>query len=321
MSTPDARNFAVVFPGQGSQSVGMMAALAEFDEVRQRFESASAVLGFDLWQLVAAGPEEQLNRTEFTQPALLAASVATWDIWVNSGGARPRYMAGHSFGEYSALVCAGALDFATGIALVADRGRYMQAAVPAGQGAMAAILGLELDALERVCRQASEAGGVCSCANLNAPGQIVIAGDAASIDAACRLATAAGAKRAIRLPVSVPAHCALMQPAAVQLAERLAGCAFATPQIAVVHNVDVAQHPEPDAIRAALVGQVHSPVRWIETIELFAAQGITTMAECGPGKVLAALIKRIDRAQQLVSLGSHADFTQLQTALQGGTHE
>lgn len=319
MNPTSRQDFAIVFPGQGSQSVGMMTALAaEFDEVRQRFDAASGVLGFDLWRLVAEGPEDRLNRTEYTQPALLAASVATWDIWISAGGECPRYLAGHSFGEYSALVCAGALDFETGIALVADRGRYMQDAVPAGEGAMAAILGLDLDVLEAVCRQAGEAGGVCSCANLNAPGQIVIAGDVASVDTACTLAIAAGAKRAMRLPVSVPAHCALMQPAAKRLAERLAGLALRAPQLTVVHNVDVASHAEPGAIADALVRQVCSPVRWIETIEFFSAQGITTIAECGPGKVLAALIKRIDRNLAIGSLATGEDVGKLMATLQGG---
>lgn len=317
--TATQQDFAIVFPGQGSQSVGMMNALAaEFDAVRMRFDSASGVLGFDLWELVANGPEEQLGRTEHTQPALLAASVATWDIWLALGGPRPRYLAGHSFGEYSALVCAGALDFETGIALVADRGRYMQEAVPAGQGAMAAILGLELAPLEAVCREASAAGGVCSCANLNAPGQIVIAGDTASVDTACALAGAAGAKRALRLPVSVPAHCALMQPAALRLAERLAGCQLTSPAIPVINNVDVAARNAPGDIADALVRQVCSPVRWIETIEFFAASGIRTVAECGPGKVLGALIKRIDRSLTVHSLGAGDDLRQLQSALQGG---
>ena len=296
-----------VFPGQGSQAVGMMAALAsDFPQVRARFDSASEVLGFDLWQLVASGPEEDLNRTQNTQPALLAASVATWDIWCAEGGPRPALMAGHSFGEYSALVCAGALDFATAIGLVAERGRLMQSAVPPGEGGMAAILGLDLGPLEEACAEAAATLGVCSCANLNAPGQIVIAGTAAAVERACELAAGRGAKRAMKLAVSVPAHCALMRPAAEGLAARLAEVAFAPPGIAVVHNVDVASHTDAAAIRDALIRQLYSPVRWIETIEQFARAGVTHVAECGPGKVLAPLIKRIDKNLQTVALNEPA---------------
>ena len=270
---PPATKLAFVFPGQGSQSVGMMDALAaEFPQVRARFDSASHVLGRDLWALVSAGPEADLNRTEWTQPALLAASVATWDIWLACGGARPALLAGHSFGEYTALVCAGALAYEAAVGLVADRGRYMQEAVPAGAGAMAAVLGLDLAELEAVCVEASGDGGVCSCANLNAPGQIVIAGERAAVERACALASARGAKRSMLLPVSVPAHCALMRPAAERLAARLAELAIGTPDIPILHNVDVMAHTEPAAIRTALVHQLYSPVRWIETIGAFTAQ-------------------------------------------------
>jgi [acyl-carrier-protein] S-malonyltransferase len=312
-------DFALVFPGQGSQSVGMMTALAEqFNEVRRRFDSASNVLGFDLWDLVASGPESALNRTENTQPAMLAASVATWDIWMNTTGIRPQYMAGHSFGEYTALVCAGALAFETAVALVADRGRYMQDAVPAGHGAMAAVLGLDIVALEAVCAEASMAGGECSCANLNAPGQIVIAGHSGTIDRACELAIKAGAKRAIRLPISVPVHCQLMHPAALRLKERLLVIELAIPHTDVIHNADVTVHRDSDAIRDALVRQLYSPVRWIETIEYFAAQGVSTIAECGPGKILTALIKRIDRSLNTVSLSTKENFTELDAILTEG---
>lgn len=280
-----------------------MAALAgEFSEVRARYNVASEVLGFDLWELVSQGPEEELNRTQNTQPALLAASVATWDIWVNLAGPLPSVMAGHSFGEYSALVCAGALDFETAIALVAERGRLMQEAVPAGQGAMAAILGLDLGPLEEVCAEAASAGGICSCANLNAPGQIVIAGNVATVDRACELASARGAKRAMKLQVSVPAHCALMTPAADGLARRLATVKFAAPRLNVLHNVDVTCHNDAASIGDVLIRQLYSPVRWIETIEQFARAGITHIAECGPGKVLAPLIKRIDKNLQTVAM-------------------
>ncbi|MCB1745664.1 MAG: ACP S-malonyltransferase [Gammaproteobacteria bacterium] len=297
-------HLAFVFPGQGSQAVGMMNAMADgFALVRQRFASASEVLGFDLWDLVSNGPEDALNSTRNTQPALLAASVATWDAWLDCGGPRPAWMAGHSFGEYTALVCAGALDYAAAVALVADRGRYMQEAVPQGEGAMAAILGLDADAVAAACVAAAADGGTCSAANLNAPGQIVIAGSRDAVARACELAAARGAKRAMTLPVSVPAHCALMQPAATRLAERLAGIEFGAPDTSIVHNVDLGTHDEADAIRAALVSQLHSPVRWIETIERFAAAGVTQVCECGPGKVLAALIKRIDRGIACTSLG------------------
>ena len=296
-----------VFPGQGSQSVGMMTALAaEFPEVRARYATASEVLGFDLWKLVDSGPEDELNRTQNTQPALLAASVASWDIWVKAGGPLPSVIAGHSFGEYSALVCAGALDFATAVALVAERGRLMQAAVPPGEGAMAAILGLDLAPLEEVCAAAALGQGVCSCANLNAPGQIVIAGTTAAVDRACELASARGAKRAMKLQVSVPAHCALMAPAAAHLAARLAEVVLATPGITVIHNVDVASHAQAPAMREALIRQLGSPVRWIETIEQFARMGVTHIVECGPGKVLSALIKRIDKNLHTVALNDPA---------------
>lgn len=304
-----------VFPGQGAQSIGMVTALAaEFEEVRARFELASEVLGFDLWTLVNDGPADELNRTQNTQPALLAASVATWDIWTRLAGPLPSVMAGHSFGEYSALVCAGALDFASAIALVAQRGRLMQEAVPAGEGAMAAILGLELGPLEQVCVEAAAGGGVCTCANLNAPGQIVIAGNAATVDRACELASARGAKRAMKLQVSVPAHCALMAPAATGLAQRLAAVHFETPRISVLHNVDVSQHTVASEIRDVLVRQLYLPVRWIETVEQFARTGVTHIVECGPGKVLAPLIKRIDKNLQTISINEPAsvcDFSAL----------
>ncbi len=297
-----------VFPGQGSQSIGMVAALAaEFGEVRARFDVATEVLGFDLWKLVSDGPAEELNRTQNTQPALLAASVATWDIWTHLAGPLPGVMAGHSFGEYSALVCAGALDFAAAIALVAERGRLMQEAVPSGQGAMAAILGLDLGALEQVCAEAALGGGVCSCANLNAPGQIVIAGSAATVDRACELAGTRGAKRAMKLQVSVPAHCALMTPAAERLAKRLAAVHFETPRLTVLHNVDVTCHNNATEIRDVLTRQLYSPVRWIETIEQFARAGITHIAECGPGKILAPLIKRIDKNLHTIGLNEPAN--------------
>lgn len=305
--TLSSSKLGFAFPGQGSQSIGMVAALAaEYPEVGARYATASEVLGFDLLKLVTDGPEDELNRTQNTQPALLAASVATWDIWVKEGGPLPGIVAGHSFGEYSALVCAGALDFSTAVALVAERGRLMQQAVPAGEGAMAAILGLDLEPLQQACAEAAAEGGVCSCANLNAPGQIVIAGSSAAVDRACALASARGAKRAMKLQVSVPAHCALMAPAAEAFAQRLAEVEFETPRITVLHNVDVVGHNDAMAIRDALIRQLFSPVRWIETIEQFARVGVTHIAECGPGKVLAPLIKRIDKNLQTVALNEPA---------------
>lgn len=285
-------DLAFVFPGQGSQSIGMMNTLVlGFDVVGQRFETASQILGFDLWRLVQEGPESQLNETANTQPALLAASVATWDIWRACGGVEPALMAGHSFGEYSALVCAGALAYEDAVSLVADRGRYMQEAVPPGQGGMAAILGMDMAALNEVCAQASE-GAVVQCANLNAPGQIVISGERAAVERAIALAKAQGAKRAIALAVSVPAHCTLMQPAAQRFEARIRNVPIASPRIPVIHNADVSPHALPDEIRRALVAQLTSPVRWHETIEAFAAAQIRNVIECGPGKVLSPLVKR-----------------------------
>ena len=302
----------MVFPGQGAQSVGMMDALAgEFPQVKSRFDAASRVLGFDLWQLVHAGPAETLNQTHNTQPALLAASVATWDVWCALGGAQPALMAGHSFGEYSALVCAGALDFEDAVALVAARGRYMQDAVAPGAGAMAAVLGLDAEILAGVCAEAASVG-VAECANLNAPGQVVLSGTVAGVAKASELAKAAGAKKVIPLAVSVPAHCALMEPAATRYAARIAEVAFASPVVTVLHNVDVAAHLPPEDIRAALVAQLSRPVRWQETMAEFARRGITHIAECGPGKVLGPLVKRGAPGVEPLSLASPAE---LRTAL------
>jgi [acyl-carrier-protein] S-malonyltransferase len=284
---------AFVFPGQGSQSVGMMNALAaEFPVVKQAFAEASQAFGQDLWQLAEQGPEEKLNQTEITQPVMLAAGVATWRAWQAANGSRPQFMAGHSLGEYSALVCAGALDFAEAMKLVADRARFMQQAVPAGQGAMAALLGMEDDAVRKLCEQAAQ-GEVLEAVNFNSPGQVVIAGAAAAVARAVEQSKAAGAKRAVLLPVSVPSHCRLMHPAAQQMAERLKSVQIRAPQIPVIHNVHVQAESDPQAIRNALVRQIESPVRWVETIQKMAADGVTRIVECGPGKVLAGLNKRI----------------------------
>ena len=286
-------SLAFVFPGQGSQSVGMLSDLArEHVQIKATFAEASSVLGDDLWQTVELGPEEKLNQTQITQPAMLAAGVAVWRVWLASKGPRPSFMAGHSLGEYTALVCAEALTFTDAITLVADRGRYMQEAVPAGQGGMAAILGLDDAAVEQLCRQAAE-GEVLEAVNFNSPGQVVVAGTAAAIARAVEQSKALGAKRAVILPVSVPAHCALMHPAALRMAARLAQVKIRPPILPVIHNAHVQAESDPEAIRRALVRQVESPVRWVQTIQKMAADGVDRLVECGPGKVLAALNKRI----------------------------
>ncbi|WP_177419991.1 ACP S-malonyltransferase [endosymbiont of Lamellibrachia barhami] len=287
--------FSIVFPGQGSQSVGMLKTLADdFSSVGDTFTEASDTLGFDLWKLVLEGPKEALNQTQNTQPAMLAAGVAVWRVWQAQGGAAPAVMAGHSLGEYSALVCAGAMGFADAVSLVAKRGRFMQEAVPEGTGAMAAILGLDDDKVRDVCAAAAESQ-VVEAVNFNSPGQVVIAGSKAAVDRACGLAKEAGAKRALPLPVSVPSHCALMKPAAERLAEQLQDVAIEMPSIPVLHNVDVAVAADTGAIRARLAEQLHHPVRWVETIQSISERGIDKIVEAGPGKVLTGLNKRIDR--------------------------
>ena len=287
--------FAIVFPGQGSQSVGMLGALAEaFPIVVETFKEASDALGYDLWHLTCNGPAEELNQTAKTQPAMLAAGVAVWRVWQLQGGAAPKLMAGHSLGEYSALVCAGALGFEDAVKLVAERGRFMQEAVPQGTGGMAAILGLDDDKVREVCAEAAK-GEVVEAVNFNSPGQVVIAGGKAAVDRACDLAKTAGAKRALPLPVSVPSHCALMKPAAERLSERLAGISLKAPAIPVLHNVNVETADSADAIGQLLAAQLYSPVRWVETVEKMAAEGVGLLLEAGPGKVLAGLTKRIDR--------------------------
>lgn len=309
--------FAVVFPGQGSQAVGMLSGLAEqYPSVNQTFEEASEILGYDLWALCQNGPVERLNATERTQPALLAAGVAVWRVWQAQGGPKPDAMAGHSLGEYTALVCAGALDFRTAVKLVEFRGQVMQEAVPAGEGAMAAIIGLDDEAVRAACAEAAQ-GQVVEAVNFNAPGQVVIAGNTAAVERASEACKARGAKRALPLPVSAPSHCALMQPAAARLAERLAGTRFAAPAIPVIHNVDVTTHADADAIRAALKAQLHSPVRWVETVQSLAAQGMTTLMELGPGKVLSGLAKRIDKGLEAHSVN---DQTSLEAALDAVKH-
>ena len=288
-------SLAFVFPGQGSQSEGMLSALAaEFSEVEATYREAAEVLGYDLWDIVQNGPADKLNSTDITQPAMLAAGVAVWRVWQAKGGARPAVLAGHSLGEYTALVCAGSLAFTDAIKLVAERGRLMQAAVPAGTGAMAAVLGLEDDAVRQACSDAA-AGEVLEAVNFNSPGQVVVAGNKAAVERVVALAKERGAKRALLLPVSVPSHCALMQPAAEQLATILKDVAIQAPGIPVINNADVATPSEPDAIRDALVRQLYSPVRWVETIQKMATDGVDRLLECGPGKVLVGLNKRIER--------------------------
>lgn len=286
-------SFSIIFPGQGSQAIGMLSELADrFDSVKKLFEEGSDVLGVDLWSLTQQGPIEQLNQTETTQPALLTAGVAAWQVWQELGGARPSIMAGHSLGEYTALVCAGALSFADGVALVRDRGRYMQEAVPAGEGGMAAVLGLEDQVVRDVCAQAAE-GDCLQAVNFNAPGQVVIAGSAAAIERGIIAMKEAGAKRALPLPVSIPAHSSLMSSASQRLAERIAGIDFAMPSVPVVHNCNVQLAQSTDELKANLVTQLDSPVRWVESVQFMHQQGVTTFYESGPGRVLGGMIKRI----------------------------
>jgi [acyl-carrier-protein] S-malonyltransferase len=289
--------YAFVFPGQGSQSVGMLADLNQtYSIVKDTFDEASEILGYDLWKLAQEGPDEQLNQTEKTQPALLACGVAIWRIWQSQISAAVTVMAGHSFGEYTALVCAEALDFKDAVSLAQDRGRFMQAAVSEGEGAMAAILGLKDEQVVEICTTVAEnENQVVSPVNFNAPGQVVIAGHSAAVERAITQAKAAGAKRAILLQVSVPAHSSLMLPAAERMAERLASVNITIPKIPVIHNVDVSIKTNPAEIKTALISQLHNPVRWVETIEKMVGDGITLLFESGPGKVLTGLNKRIAR--------------------------
>lgn len=303
---------ALVFPGQGSQSVGMLAELhAEFATVRDTFAEASAALGYDLWALVANGPDTALNETHRTQPALLTASVAVYRVWLEQGGATPAYLAGHSLGEYSALVCAGVLSLSDAVKLVEKRGQYMQLAVPAGTGAMSAIIGLDDALIAKACEEAAQ-GEVVSPVNFNSPGQVVIAGNKAAVERANELCKAAGAKRALPLPVSVPSHCALMKPAADKLAADLNSISFHTAVIPVVNNVDVLAAADAAAIKDALVRQLYSPVRWTESIEFLAAQGVDSVIELGAGKVLSGLIKRINKELNTASV---TDLASLKDAL------
>jgi [acyl-carrier-protein] S-malonyltransferase len=288
---------AFVFPGQGSQSVGMLAKLAQLSPVvRATFDEASRVLGYDLWQLCQHGPVEDLNSTERTQPAMLAAGIATWRLWQERQGATPAVVTGHSLGEFSALVAAGAIDFTTCVELVRFRGQVMQEAVPAGTGAMAALLGLEDADAEAACAEAAAAGGVVEAVNFNSQGQVVIAGERAAVLRAIDIAKAKGAKRAIELPVSVPAHSSLMHAAGARLGERLAKTEIRQPRIRYVSAVDARTHSDPGDLRLLLVSQLSSPVRWTNTVaSLTAGSHVKTIVECGPGQVLLSLVKRIER--------------------------
>ena len=300
---------AMVFPGQGSQSVGMMQAYGDLAAVREVLAEASDALGQDLGRLMAEGPAEQLNQTVNTQPVMLTAGYAAYRAWISLGGAEPALVAGHSLGEYSALVAAGVLSFRDALPLVRFRAQAMQDAVPQGQGAMAAILGLDEDAGRAACAEAAQ-GEVVQAVNFNSPGQVVIAGHASAVKRACNAAKARGAKRALPLPVSAPFHSALMQPAAERLRQYLQGLAFSAPRFPVINNVDVASYGDPARIKDALVRQAYKPVRWVETIQAFAAQGITKVAECGPGKVLAGMTKRIDGNLESLALLKKASIEQ-----------
>jgi len=301
-------NFAIVFPGQGSQAVGMLAELGEqHNVVTQTFAEASEALGYDLWSLVQNGPAEDLNQTFRTQPALLATSVALWRVWQEQGLAQPTVLAGHSLGEYSALVCAGVIDFKEAIKLVELRGQLMQEAVPAGVGAMFAIIGLDNDSIAKACEEAAQ-GEVVSPVNFNSPGQVVIAGNKDAVERAGALCKEAGAKRALPLPVSVPSHCALMKPAADKLAVALESLEFSAPALPVINNVDVISETDPAKIKDALVRQLYCPVRWTEVVEMMAEQGVETLYEVGPGKVLTGLTKRIVKSLSAAAVNNVASL-------------
>jgi [acyl-carrier-protein] S-malonyltransferase len=307
---------AFVFPGQGSQTIGMMDGFAAHPVVRETFAEASAALGDDLWTLAAEGPAEALNLTTNTQPVMLTAGIAVYRAWLAAGGPRPVVVAGHSLGEYSALVAAGALSFRDAVPLVRFRAQAMQEAVPPGVGAMAAIMGGDDDAVAQACSEAAQ-GQVVEPVNFNAPGQIVIAGHREAVERAIALARAKGAKRGVLLPVSAPFHSSLLKPAAARLAERLAQIAIAPPGIPVIHNVDVLEHAEPDAIRVALAQQAANPVRWTATVRAMAARGVTHVVECGPGRVLAGMNKRIADGIASFALIDSDAINETLTAVQG----
>lgn len=306
---------AFVFPGQGSQQIGMLAdAAAEFSEIHTAFAEASEVLGYDLWDLCQNGEQADINLTERTQPLLLTASVALYRAWLARGGVRPGHMAGHSLGEWSALVCSGALAFKDAVRLVRERGRLMQEAVPAGKGAMAAVIGLDDAAVEKACADAAQ-GEAVTAVNYNSPGQVVIAGTAAAVERAIDACKAAGAKRAMPLPVSAPFHTELMRPAAEQLAPQIEATEFHTPEIPVIHNVHAKPETDPRAIKALMVEQIYSPVRWTACVQAMSAAGTEQLLECGPGKVLAGLAKRIDRSLTAYNIDAPEPFNAALIAL------
>jgi [acyl-carrier-protein] S-malonyltransferase len=306
--TQTSATLAIVFPGQGSQSIGMLADLAAaHPEVKATFDEASDGAGVDLWDISQNGPEEKLNSTENTQPALLAASVAVWRVYLKQGGKLPAYLSGHSLGEYSALVAAGALSLKDAAGLVAERGRLMQAAVPAGVGAMAAILGGDDAQIAQVCEEVAQ-GQIVAPANFNSPGQLVIAGHAEAVDRALARLAELGVKKAVKLAVSVPSHSMLMREAADKLGERMASLEWKLPSIPVVQNADATIHASIDDIRGALQRQLYLPVRWTECVQALAAHGVTQALECGPGKVLAGLIKRIDKSIEAKAIGTPAEL-------------
>ena len=308
-------SLAFVFPGQGSQSLGMLAEHgAQQKLVLDTFAEASDALGYDLWALTQNGPEENLNQTDKTQPAILAASIALWRLWLAESGARPAFVAGHSLGEYSALVAAGSVGFADAVKLVERRGQLMQQAVPAGQGGMAAILGLEDADVLAACAEAAQ-GDVVSAVNFNAPGQVVIAGSAAAVERAIEACKARGAKRAMPLPVSVPSHCALMRPAAEQFAESVTAIDWQAPQIALVQNVSAAVVDDLDVLKRDLLAQLYNPVRWVESIVRLSESGVTNLVECGPGKVLSGLNKRCVKGINTYNLDTPDAYAATRAAL------
>ncbi|MFT7300298.1 MAG: [acyl-carrier-protein] S-malonyltransferase [Porticoccus sp.] len=302
-------NLAFVFPGQGSQKIGMLSELSEqYSIVGETFTAASEVLGYDLWDLVQNGSQEGITLTECTQPLLLAASVAVWRVWLQEGGAQPSLMAGHSLGEWSALVCAGVIEFKDAVRLVRNRGVYMQEAVPAGEGAMAAIIGLDDELIKSICADACQGEEVVAV-NFNSPGQVVVAGNTAAVDRAISGCKEAGAKRALPLPVSAPFHTNLMQPAAERLADEIMATEFSVPQTLVVHNVNAQTEDDPERIKQLMIKQICSPVLWVDCVNTLTANGIDTVVECGAGKVLSGLCKRIDRSLTIHATEDTASLT------------